>query len=297
MMISRSQSIALFFLCTSIFFSAYRSKTPGSNYQLSSPDKTYVLPPVLNEISGITFLNKNEVACVQDESGVVYVFDLTEGKVTHEYKTGLIGDYEGIALVGTTIYMLRSDGVLTEYPDFTSPNLKIKEYILNLPSPNNEGLCYDMQHHRLLIAAKVKPGKDKAEKDIRHIYSFDLKSKIPTNYPILKLDLKELEKAAVKNNIPIPTKTNKNKGTVLKDFNFRPSEIAVHPINRFIYVLAANDKLLLVMDDKGKVQNIMALDPHLFNKAEGLAFLPDGTMLISNEAQQGNPTLLTFKYN
>ena len=40
----------------------------------------------------------------------------------------------------------------------------------------------------------------------------------------------------------------------------------------------------------------MALDPILFNKAEGLAFLPDGTMLVSNEAQHGKPTLLTFKY-
>lgn len=266
------------------------------DYQLSAPDKSYTLPPSLNEISGITILNNHEIACVQDELGIVYIYDLKAGKISKEYPTGLVGDYEGIALVGNTIYLLRSDGVLIEYPDFRLPNMKIKEYFLNLPSLNNEGLCYDMKNYRLLIASKVKPGKDKLDKDIRHIYSFDLKTKAPNNVPFLKLSIEEIEAKAIKQNIPIPYRTNKKTGAKINAFNFRPSEIAVHPINGSIYILSANDKLLMMIDKNGAIQNLLQLDPVLFNKAEGLAFLPDGTMLISNEAQQGKPTLLSFKY-
>lgn len=274
------------------------------DYNLSSPDKTYTLPPTLNEISGITFLNKNEIACVQDELGIIYIYNLKEGKITKEYKTGLVGDYEGITLVGNTIYLLRSDGVLIEYPDFRAPNMKIKEYFLNLPSLNNEGLCYDMENYRLLIAAKIKPGlpagqagKEIENKDLRYIYSFDLKTKAPNNNPIIKLDVKKIETFARKSNIPIPYRINKQTNEKVDVFNFRPSEIAVHPIDKNIYILSSNDKLLLMIDKSGEIKNLIKLDSKVFNKPEGLSFLSDGTMLISNEAQKGKPTLLTFRYN
>jgi len=270
---------------------------PFSEYKLSSPQKSFVLPVALNEISGIVPISDHEIACVQDELGHVYLFDLKSSTITKEYNTQLVGDYEGITLVGNTIYLLRSDGVLVEYPDFRSPGLKIKEYFLNLPSSNNEGLCYDQKNYRLLIAAKMKAGKGKENKDERYIYSFDLKTKVPNNLPLFKLHVEEIEAFAQKSGIPIPYRTNKKTGKQLSAFNFRPSEIAVHPFNKNIYILSANDKLLLVTDEKGAIKDLVALDPVLFNKAEGLAFLPDGTMLISNEAQQGKPTLLTFSYN
>ena len=287
--------IAICSIVLAIIISACTSNY--QEYKLASPDKKYTLPAILNEISGITPLNENEIACVQDESGIIYIYDMRTSAITKEYKTGLIGDYEGIALVGNTIYMLRSDGVLIEYPDFRSPNMKIKEYFLNLPSANNEGLCYDMKNYRLLIAAKIKPGKDKENKDIRYIYSFDLKTKVPSNVPILKLNIEDIEKKAKQLNYPIPHKTNKKTGEKINMFNFRPSEIAVHPVNGNLYILSANEKLLLMIDTAGEIENLIRLDPVLFNKAEGLAFFTNGDMLISNEAQKGKPTLLTFKYN
>ena len=287
-------TISLLILCA--LFSAF-GIIAYQEYKLSSPEKSYTLPPTLNEISGITFLNENEIACVQDELGIIYIYDLRTEKITKEYKTNLVGDFEGITIVGNTIYLLRSDGVLVEYPDFRSPNMKIKEYFLNLPSLNNEGLCYDMKNYRLLIAAKIKPGQAAENRDIRHIYSFDLKTKVPNNTPIIKLNVADIETAALKFDIPIRYKTNKKTGEKINMFNFRPSEIAVHPINGNTYILSANDKLFLILDKEGAIKNLTALDPKLFNKAEGLAFLSDGTMLISNEAQKGKPTLLSFKYN
>lgn len=292
-MLTKTKYSILFGICCLYLFAFSVTK---QDYKLSSPDKSYTLPPTLNEISGITFLNENEIACVQDELGIIYIYNLKEGKITKEYKTGLIGDYEGISLVGNTIYLLRSDGVLVEYPDFRAPNMKIKEYFLNLPSLNNEGLCYDMENYRLLIAAKIKPGKEIENKDLRYIYSFDLKTKAPNNVPIFKLDVKTIEAFARKINIPIPYRINKQTKEKVDVFNFRPSEIAVHPIDKNIYVLSSNDKLLLMIDKSGEIKNLIKLDSKVFNKPEGLSFLSDGTMLISNEAQKGKPTLLIFKY-
>ena len=52
-----------------------------------------------------------------------------------------------------------------------------------------------------------------------------------------------------------------------------------------------------MIDKSGGIKNLIKLDPMVFNKPEGLAFLSDGTMLISNEAQKGKPTLLLFRYD
>ena len=265
-------------------------------YNLSKPQKNYVLPSVLNEISGITALNPETIACIQDETETIFIYDLKNEEVQNERSFNIKGDYEGIALVANTIYLLRSDGVLIEHADYTSSSVKTKEYQLNLPSPDNEGLCYDKNNNRLLIAAKSKTVKEVENKSIRLVYGFDLKTKILNSKPVFKLDVNKIEAKAKALHIPIPTRTIKKTGKEVSSFNFRPSEIAIHPYEDLIYILSASDNLLLIIDQKGNINNLLSLEPALFNKAEGITFLPDGDMLISNEAQTGKPTMLHFKY-
>jgi hypothetical protein len=38
------------------------------------------------------------------------------------------------------------------------------------------------------------------------------------------------------------------------------------------------------------------LNPAMFNKPEGITFFANGDMLITNEGQEGSPTLLCFPY-
>lgn len=265
-------------------------------YNLSKPTKSFVLPVALNEISGITALSQNEIACVQDEIETIFIYDLTKEAIIKEYPSKLVGDYEEIALVGNAMYLLRSDGVLIEHLNYSKPSTEKIEYALNLPSTNNEGLCFDKRNNRLLIAAKSKAGKGNENKDIRLIYGFDLKSKILSKEPIFKLSVDKIEEKALAMKITIPTRTIKKTGKEVSDFNFRPSAISVHPFSHLIYILSSSDKLLLTMNEKGNIIHLFALDAVLFNKAEGITFLPNGDMLISNEAQKGKPTLLKFKY-
>lgn len=271
-------------------------KSAVFEYNLSKPTKSFVLPVALNEISGITTLGQNEIACVQDEIGTIFIYDLTKETIIKEYPSKLIGDFEEIALVGNTMYLLRSDGVLIEHLNYSKLSSEKKEYSLHLPSTNNEGLCYDKRNNRLLIAAKSKAGKGNENKDIRLVYGFDLKNKILSKEPIFKLSIDKIEEKARAVEIPIPMRTIKKTKKEVSDFNFRPSAIAVHPFSHLIYILSSSDKLLLIMNEKGIIIHLFALDPVLFNKAEGITFLPDGDMLISNEAQKGKPTLLKFNY-
>ena len=53
-------------------------------YNLSKPTKSFVLPTALNEISGITTLSQNEIACVQDEIGTIFIYDLTKEAIIKE---------------------------------------------------------------------------------------------------------------------------------------------------------------------------------------------------------------------
>jgi len=266
-------------------------------YNLSEPEKRFVLPTVLNEISGITTINKTQIACVQDEIGTIYIYDLAKASIVKEYTSEVKGDFEEIALVDSTMYLLRSDGVIIEQTHYSEKSAKRKEYNLDLPSDNNEGLCYDKKNNRLLIAAKSKAGKGYKNNEFRLIYSFDLNDKTARPKQIFKLKIEEIEAKAVSLNIAIPYKTIKKTGEQISDFYFRPSAISIHPFDHLIYILSSKDKLLLIMDDNGIIKNLIALDPVLFNKAEGITFLPNGDMLISNEAQKGKPTLLKFKYH
>lgn len=273
-----------------------KQKSTAFGYNLSKPEKTFILPESLNEISGITTINQNQIACVQDEIGSIFIYDLIEAAIIKEYTSDLIGDFEELALVDNTMYLLRSDGVLIEKINYTSTSGTTKEYNLNLPSDNNEGLCFDKKNNRLLIAAKSKAAKAIENKDIRLIYGFDLKKKRMNPTAIFKLNVDKIEEMALKMSIPGGVRTIKKSGKEVSDFNFRPSAIAVHPFDHLIYILSSSDKLLLILNQKGDIINLFSLDAVLFNKAEGITFLPDGDMLISNEAQKGNPTLLKFKY-
>jgi uncharacterized protein YjiK len=283
-------SILLIATAVSLYF--FFKKNTTAHYHFSNPDEVIPLPKRLKEISGITATTTNQLACVQDEIGTIFIYDITSNRMINEYENNLTGDFEGIALVETTMYVLRSDGILVEYDDYTLPTSTTKEYDLHLPSTDNEGLCYDKNNNRLLIAAKSKVENGLEKKSIRLIYGFDLKLKQLDDTPIFKLNTKHILSKALELNLP-NVKIGKHKDD---SFNFRPSDIAVNPIDSNIFILSGKDKLLLIMNEKGDLLNLISLDEKWYAQAEGMTFLANGDLLISNEAKKGKPNLLLLKY-
>lgn len=265
-------------------------------YDLSKPDEVQVLPDILLEVSGITLLDSTTLACVQDENGVLFIYDLIEHRIKQQIEFYGNGDYEGLCHVGTSIFVLRSDGALFEVSDYDSEFFHVISYETAMPGSNNEGLCYDEQNKRLLIARKNKIAKGKEFKNKRAVYEFDLTTKKLNKQPVFEFDIDTVKKLAIEEKIELPTKGNKKGKTPQPIIRFASSEIAIHPITKKIFLLSSLDHLLFVIDQKGKVEYIEKLDPIIFRQPEGIAFHKNGDMLITNEGQDKQPTLLLFNY-
>ncbi len=274
----------------------YQSYVDVSGYDFTKPDKILVLPDTLREISGLTYLGNHTIACVQDENGIVFLYDIEKNEIQRQFDFHGNGDYEGMAHIGDTLYVLQSDGVLFRIADFSSGRCAAISYPTNIPSGNNEGLCYDAANHQLLIACKGKLGKGVEFKDKRAVFAFDIVKHELSSEPVIQFDLQEIKQFCTDHRIELPVRSKKN-GTIEEPvLKFRPSAIAIHPVSGNLFVLSAVDHMLFIFSRDGKIEHAELLDPALFNKAEGISFMNNAGLLISNEGQEGKPTLLLFSF-
>jgi hypothetical protein len=265
----------------------------ATGYDLTLPDNVYTLPEDLREISGLAYLEPAMFVCVQDEHGILYTYNpATNRTATNNF--GADGDYEDLARVGQTVYVLRSDGCLFEVINFSSETAKVISYETGIPARDNEGLCYDAAGHRLLIAPKSASGKGAEFKDKRMVYAFDLKTKSLQQEPAFTLDLKEIAQFAQNAGITLETKKTKKVKIVSPVIHLKPSAMAIHPITGQLYLLSAVSRHLLVFDPNGTIRDIEQLDAELFNKAEGITFNEKGDLFIANEGQDKPATILRF---
>lgn len=274
------------------------TNTGRVGYDFNNPVFKLALPDTLREISGLSMVDSSTFACIQDENGILFIYDFLKNRIKHQYTFHLDGDYEGIAKVDSTIFVLRSDGTLFEITQYQKSDFELQSYNTGIPANNNEGLCYDADNNRLLIACKGKIGKGPEFKDRRVVYGFDLQNKTLTTDPVYDFDIQRVKEFAVKNKLNLPSKTRKKKGEKVTEpqIKFRTSAISIHPITKQLFLLSASDYLLFVFESNGAIDHIEPLNPKIFNKAEGIAFFENGDMLITNEGQDKIPTVLRFNY-
>lgn len=270
-------------------------------YNLSGPDETFILPDILHEISGITAIDSLSIACIQDENGAVFVFDLQKNKISNRLVFDNNGDYEGITRVGNKFYILRSDGVLYEIENTKQSDLKKEIFMTGIPAGNIEGLCYDGQNNRLLIAPKENLDKEAVKKGKRPVYGFDLTKEALFDLPVYNFDLSEIKRFESESKGKPEEKDKKGKDKKKKEKNdpgieFKPSEIGIHPLTKDIYILSGAENMLFVFDSTGTIKYNENLKPELFSNPEGITFLNNGDMFISNEGQNRRATLLRFNY-
>jgi hypothetical protein len=262
-------------------------------YDLSRPDKIDVLPGILHEISGITEIDNSTIASIQDENGVLVFYDLSKSRIKNQYIFHNDGDYEGIARAVNTIFVLRSDGILYEIPDYRADEFAGNKYKTEIPAKDNEGLCYYKNKNMLLIGPKSDiEGKKKSK---RAIYGFSLETKKLLEKPVIKFDLEEIKDYATKHKLNLPVTKKKNEKSEPK-IELRTSDICIHPLTNKLFLISGVEQILFVFDLTGALEYMEKLDPELFNQPEGITFLNNGDMLISNEGGTGNATLLRFNY-
>lgn len=264
-------------------------------YHFSEPDEKIYLPAILHEVSGLTMIDQNTFACVQDEVGIVFFYNMKTKAIDKRIEFEKKGDFEGISEVNGDLFILRSDGHLTKIENYESEKYNTESYNTNIPAKDNEGLCYDSVNNRLLIGCKSTPDIKPEDKDLRAIYSFDLQSASLSTKPVLAFDVNNMKAFVAERGIKIPSKIKKNGEKKQGALKFKISAIAIHPISQELYLLSARDHLLFILDSSGQPKHVELLDEKLFNKAEGMTFLLNGDLLISNEGGDHKPTVLRFK--
>lgn len=238
------------------------------------------MPSILTEISGIEYLGDNRFACIQDELGTIFIYNTGQDKIEKQIPFAGPGDYEGITIVETTAYVVRSDGKLFEVGDYEGAKPVVKHYATHLTDHNVEGLCYDKKNNRLLLASKDNKPKDDRYKGI---YAFDLASKKMATEPVMKIDLAD----------PVFKVLNEKK------FNnvFKPSEIEINPLTGEIYIIEGTHPKLLIMDASGNKKKLFQMSSSQFRQAEGMTFTPRGELFISNEGRKGKGNILKVEIN
>jgi uncharacterized protein YjiK len=265
-------------------------------YDLNNPDEKMVLPPVLHEISGITAVDSSIIACIQDEHGIIFFYDVRGKALKQQITFYGKGDFEGITRVNETFYVLKSNGTLYEVTDTEGSDLAGEIRLKGINHKDFEGLCYDRKENRLLIAPKDRAEKDSKANVKQGLYGFDLSSGELLKDPLMEFNLPVIKDFAISNKVFGIVEYNKKGKPGKPDISFMPSAIAVHPVSGKLYLLSAHDHMLFVFSLEGTIEYMVRLKPDLFNMAEGITFFENGDMLVSNEGQRGMPSLLKFSY-
>jgi uncharacterized protein YjiK len=267
-------------------------------YLLAEPNQSWKLPKSLDEISGLSYIDDRRLACIQDENGIIYIFNLIAGKVDLEISFGNDGDYEGIEVIGNDAWILKSNGTLYKVTDYLKKTaLDVIKYTTALSGKNNaEGLAYDPVNRNLLIACKGYPFPEETkESGYKAIYSFNLETKKLNKEPFFLINLdtiKYYEKYDFFTRLgdDVMDYLDPSEG----DKTFQPSGIAIQPVTGNIFILGSVGKLLLVLSGKGEMLAMIKLRPEIFPKPEGICFSPDGTLYISNEGAGKAGTISDF---
>lgn len=221
-------------------------------YDFENPTEDIRLEKKLNEISGLSFVDSNSIASINDEKGKIYLIDLisfAQNKII-EFKDN--GDFEGIQKVGENYYVLESNGNLYE----VKPNGNFEKYDLFEKGFEFEGLCISPHNGSLLLACKRHNVKKKD--DHVWIYEFDLISKKIKKETYLKLDKKKVKKT------------------------FRPSGLSFHP-NGNLFIISGVSNSLIELSPKFEIVNQVQLPEFKYPQVEGICFDSDGGMYLSSE--------------
>ncbi|PHR13689.1 MAG: hypothetical protein COA40_03825 [Aequorivita sp.] len=287
----RENKIAFFIIIGVLAFVGilwYAFENPALNPRLEDEAYTIIrkwdMPIELNEISGIRWISEDKIAAVQDEEGVIFIYNLQTNLVEKKIAFGNSGDYEAITTTDSTAYVMESSGRLFEVKNFLGNNFETHEYQVPFSGRNNmESMVADTLNNRILFAVK---DIDPNSKKYKGIYAFDIETKKSNSLPVLKISLDD------------PIFKSKDADDDIDLFsNFFPSDIAIHPKTGHFYILEGKNPQVLIMDSIGKLLQLHKLYKESFPQPEGITFAPDGTLYISNEGKNGTANILEVEFD
>ncbi len=268
-------------------------------YQLIEPKQSFKMPDKLEEISGLcTSPDNNSLYAVQDEKGNIYQIDIASGEVTQKFDFGRDGDYEGLAIYQNTIFVTKSNGTIYEVKNLGKDHQEVIKHKTDLKGKNDvEGLCYQASSNSLLIACKGIPTMGETSEEAanrKFVYRFDLETKKLMLDPFYRITLEKVQAFLKEVDYHANFQNFQSFLNHNDSFKFNPSGIAIHPKTKEIYILSSSKKMLLILNEAGKIQYLAKLNKKIHRQPEGIAFGQDGTLFIANEGKGGHGKIYVY---
>jgi uncharacterized protein YjiK len=250
---------------------------PAPDSAAWSPIAVWVLPAELAEISGLATLPDGLLLAHDDELGRVGVLDPRKGSLLRRFTLGsrVRDDFEGITLVGDTVYMATSNGVLYRFrvgDDGAEVPHEIRDTNLGKEC-EFEGVTYDPTASALVLVCKnvrIQEFKD-------HVLLY-------------RVSLTDVSAPPVPLAIPLSQAVAGNDWDSL-----HPSDITVDPTTGNYIVIASQERAFLELTPAGAVVRAEAL-PKRHKQPEGVAITDDGLLIISDEARKGFASITLYRW-
>jgi uncharacterized protein YjiK len=237
------------------------------------------LPKSLKEISGLAATADGRLFAHADEQASIYQIDYRDGKLVKSFSLGssadakpVKGDFEGIALRDSELYLVTSNGILYRtqiggdgstmpYQTFNSGAGSLCEV---------EGLAYHQHTDTLLIACK-KVRDDDFKNQLVVLQWSPQTRRLEREMTVLIS-----EEAA--------------------GGRFSTSGIAVSPRNGNMILVAARQKKVLEAKLTGEVVTVFSLHLDSYHRqAEGIEMLSNGTLILADEGGKKRGRLGTYR--
>ncbi|MBA3344686.1 MAG: hypothetical protein H0T44_05205 [Gemmatimonadales bacterium] len=253
------------------------------HYRLQrAPAWRFGLPLALAEISGVAFTDDGRLLAHGDEAAVIWRLDLQRQRAAVRFAFGgggraIRGDFEDIVVMGQRIFLLTSAGAVLEGREapqgHVSPVLRQSRGLRGVCEV--EGMTWDPATRSLLLLCKEVRAKRWRGQVV--ILALSPDSGELESEPRALISEKELQRV-----------------TGAKRFN--GSALARHPRTGTFLLLAGPQRLYAEVTGDGAVLGGGRLDPSLHRQPEGLAIGPDLTLVISDEAAGGEPTVTGYAF-
>jgi uncharacterized protein YjiK len=250
---------------------ANESATGSANFQQWS------LPDRLREISGLALTPDQRLLAIDDEQAVVYELDYEDGRIVKSFAFGdpvMRGDFEGIAVLQDSVWIMTSDGVLFAAPEGSNGrSVNYEEFATGHGDYCElEGLAQDRAANTLLLACKETRSKN----DSLMVFEW-----------LVSPDGIEFSRSIILPGQAIAERIGKKR--------VNPSGVALDPANRDWLMVAARQRALLRLTADGSLSEAIILpkkDRH--RQAEGIEMTRDGRLLIAEEGGSGKGRLAVY---
>jgi hypothetical protein len=266
-----------------------------ARYGLGGPPTWRVtLPAELREVSGLAVTADGRLFAHGDEEAVVYQLEPRTVKIVKHFsleptagvpdlgkksRDGRVaGDFEDIAIVGERFFLVTSNGVLLGFSEgaagarvpFTAHATGLADTCEVEGLAHVEGVAHNDASDALLMLCKQT--RQKSARNRVEIHAWSLAERRLHSKPWLTVPYSELS-------------------PITRARGFSGSALAFTPGGRSLALIAGPQRAFAEISPEGRPVGGGVFDRAGLPQPEGMAFLPDGTLLVSSEGGRGEATM------